>query len=495
MKKILIVAMAVVMTICAFAMTACGDSDCPHLNGAYITKFPTLEEAGECWCIRCKKSITLPKLNTTDYTKNDNPDYVVYTYILNVNVEFNIVEHSNFEFESYGNGYQYQITKYTGNNAIVRVPDTVYTYTNQGEDRYSDMPRTIDCIGSEVFKDNTNLEELVIPDSVHSPNRILNGCTSLRKLTMRRCAGRFYELFATLDGDDIENVPDSLKEVVLTQESGDFSGCDKIEKITVLGGENTGFYSGCTSLKEVTLSPSVTTINENTFENCSNLTDVVIPASVMDLTIRNGAFKNCNADVYYRGSESNLNVDGEVDSIKFYYYSDTAPGGVEYLNNKKTIETWHYNDSNEKVLWQPNFTTNVSGKTFNYDSSTVKFSDAYWKILKEAERQGNLEDLFDNDQALIDDVTSSRTKEEYEGKMAVYYASTATATAVSFIDGKLTLNTSYGSAQLDYIEVDGEVCCKIGGKNKVLFTYDNGTVYEKATSEHYTIRHIYVLAD
>ena len=147
------------------------------------------------------------------------------------------------------------------------------------------------------------------------------------------------------------------------------------------------------------------------------------------------------------------------------------------------------------MLWQPNFTTNVNGKTFNYSSSIFECSDTYWAVLKEAERQGMLGEFFDNDQDRIDDVTSSSTKEEYEAKMVAYYASTAIATSVSFAGDKLTLNTSAGSGQLDYVEVDGLVCCKVSGTSKVFFTYENGTIYEELSTEYYTIRHIYTLAE
>lgn len=538
-KKLLSFTFAICLIVCcAFTLSACGNGDCNH-QFMNVTKIPTFNDAGECCCLNCSKTITLPKFNTVDYNKNDNPDYEVYTYTVNENTEFNFCAKSNFQMNN-DNGY-FTVTGYTGNNTSIKIPATVYEYKDY-QTYWAIIPRNLERIDDFAFKDNasitsvsfeegvngigmsafegctslteislsnsvsyigtsafqnTALEELVIPDSVKDIGCILNGCNSLRKLTLPKVYGNFYNLFGTgIVQSSLSDVPASLKEVVLTEKSCDFSGCDKIEKITVLGGTETGLYSGCTSLKEITLSPSVTAIGENTFENCSALTDIVIPASVTAITVRNGALEDCgDVNLYYLGSKTNINVNDEDDTVNIYYYSDTAPNGVEYLNNKKVIETWHYNADNQRILWQPNFTTNVNGKAFNYSNSTVKFSDTYWAMLKGAERQGVLGELFDNDQDRINEVTSSNTKEEYESKMAVYYASMAGATSVSFANGKISATTSIGAIEIDYIEVDGKVCCKLSGGNQVWFTYENGSVYEEAISEHYAIRHFYVLAD
>ena len=348
-KKILTFILAFCMMLpCAFMLSACGNDNCDHHLGGYISKLPTLEEAGEFYCSRCEKAVTLPILNTTDYTKNDNPDYVVYTYTFNENNEFNIVEHSNFEIDTYNDGLQYKIVKYTGNNAIVTIPDVFYTYESYEwlEDGcYANISIIIDKIADDAFKDNANLEELVIPEWTDCGVCSFSGCSSLKKLTMPRYSGMFYNLF----GDSASDVPASLKEVVLTKKASVFDGCENIEKITVLNGESIGRYIGCTSLKEITLSPLVTSIGEDTFNGCSSLTDIIIPASVTNLTIQSGALAGCsNANIYYLGSKSNINIDDEDEYIKMiYYYSNTAPSGVEYLNNKKGVDTWHYSDSNE----------------------------------------------------------------------------------------------------------------------------------------------------
>lgn len=535
-RKFLISLLTLCLTLFGVFMFS-GCDDCDHHAKISLTKIPTYEETGECYCFGCKKTMTLPTLNDTDYTKNDNSDYEIYVYTFDKDTKLTIVGRCNFIIDNAGD----KITGYVGNNANVIIPSVVYerlVYEDSDVGSYyANIPRKLRYIAESAFKDctsiksinfesesdvhsieqyafdgctnlteihlpdsvstigeyafqNTALEELVLPQKVY-PYNVLKGCNTLRKLTL----SRLFEDFSSALGGE---VPDSLKEVVLNESAVcDFSGCDKIEKITLLGGTPSGIYNGCTSLKEVTLSSSVTVIEENTFENCSSLTDIVLPAAVTNITIRSGALKNCNADAYYLGSKSDITVRDEDEVVTFYYYSETAPNGVEFLNNKKVVDTWHYGDNGEKTLWQPNFTANVSNKTFNYVNSTVALSDTYWAVLKEAEKQGMLGELFDGDQAQIDAVTSSNTKEEYEGKMADYYASVAipSATSVTFANDKLTLHTAVGSGELEYIEVDGEVCCKAGGTAKVLFTYSNDAIYEELSNEYYTIRHNYTLAN
>lgn len=387
------------------------------------------------------------------------------------------------------------------------------------------LPSGLEYIGSRAFCDCDSLTSVVLPNGL---KEIDYGAFVGTKLTELVIPDTVTKLSYSLIEDTITKItmpivdgfdfPSSVKEVIATKQSVKFSGGENIEKFTVLGGTTSGCYKDCTKLTELNLASSVTEISEDAFTGCTGLTSLSIPASVTTIgsnafkdfnglseivlpatltRIGSKAFEGCNATVYTLANKSNITLAKDLGTTSIYYYSDTAPSGVEYLNNKKVVDTWHYGANNEKVRWQPNFTTNVADKTFNYSSSRVELSDTYWAMLKEAERQGMLGMLFDNDQDRINEVTSSSTKEEYEGKMVAYYASMAETkprgTSVSFENDKLTLST--GSIPLDYIEVDGEVCCKMGSENMAWFTYENGTIYEELSNEYYTIRHIYTLAE
>ena len=174
-----------------------------------------------------------------------------------------------------------------------------------------------------------------------------------------------------------------------------------------------------------------------------------------------------------------------------YYYIETQPTAIDYIENGQVLDMWHYDENDDKQLWTINITNCVENKTFGYSLSEVELSDTYWAMLQEAKSQGILGMLFDNDQEQIDMVTSSANKEEYESKLATYYAEIATALSISFSEGSATMQQSGGSVSLDYIEVDNEVYYVLQ-KTKA-FNYDaaTGNIYEEMVSEHFTIRHIY----
>lgn len=237
---------------------------------------------------------------------------------------------------------------------------------------------------------------------------------------------------------------------------------------------------------------SVHSLGINGAFNNTTITSVTLPSTIISLN----AFAGCTSleKIYYMGTQEQwIGWTAPSSNVDIYCYSETKPTGLDYLNNNKT---WHYNDNNQETIWEVNFTNNVDNKSFTYSHSEVAFSDTYWAMLKEAQAQNMLGDLFDNDQEQIKMVTSSATKAEYETKFATWYGTTmGTQAVVSFVDGKLTITLLGNSGQVDYIEVDGEIY-DIAKKEKI-FTFDttNNSVYEERADEHSTIRHIYSIVE
>ncbi len=285
-------------------------------------------------------------------------------------------------------------------------------------------------------------------------------------------------------------------------------------------GIDEGVFMNNTNIVSVSLPNSIMLISANAFKGCSNLTEVDLPddCAVYDYAFANTAlteivvpaecgfpgdnvFEGCNSltTVYHMRSDKNewfgYDRNRVFNDATQYYYSETRPSGLDYLNNDGVMDTWHYDDNNP-VLWQVNFTNNVENKSFTYSHSEVSFSDTYWAMLKEAEAQNMLGDLFDNDQTQIEMVTSSATKAEYETKFAAWYATTmGTQAVVSFADGKITIALLGASKQVAYIEVDGEIFDTT--KKEKVFTFDtvNNTVYEERADEHSSIRHVYSIVE
>ena len=550
-KKLLTFLLAICLIFpCMFLLVACGDTECEHVWS--VTREPSISMDGQLGCKECgQNGAVLPKLNNIDYEVNStNPDYITYTYTKDGN-SYKFCT-SNFEFNytvsESGEVKSADITGYNGTNTEIVIPDMVVSFCDEvpvesiSHDAFSNnnnitsviLPSSIlridynafygcsqlsninfeeglEQIGSESFS-GTALTEVVIPDSVtRIGSGAFAGC-NLEKISLpiNGHSTRIGSLFGSNPNSN-EDVPDSLKEVILTGDGDSidvsmFEGCDKIEKV-VLNDEveslDASTFARCTSLKEVVLGTSLKTIGNGIFWGCTALEDIMLPATVE--FIDDGAFYNCTAleTVYYEGTRAgwnNINIVGSqnnrwlTDATR-YYYSETKPTGQDFIDNNFELKLWHYGENNAKEIWTINETTYVDGKSFEYAGSEVDLSDEYWYMLEQAEAQGMLEMLFDNDAEQIELVTSSANKEEYEGKLATYYASYATALTLSFADGIITLEQLGDNVNLGYIEIDGEVYYTLTKSKGFTYNATNGNIYEELISEYFTIRHLYSLAD
>jgi hypothetical protein len=143
-----------------------------------------------------------------------------------------------------------------------------------------------------------------------------------------------------------------------TGESGGvFMDCSNLQSVDMRGGTVIGplVFQNCTSLKEVALPEGLTeigklafdgasfssirlpnslkVINEQAFENCNNMTEIVIPATVEEL--KEKAFNKCDnlKDVYVLGSNTKCPV-GTFNRLDINSFKYTADGDVDYTD-------WH----------------------------------------------------------------------------------------------------------------------------------------------------------
>lgn len=544
MKKLLSFIFTLCLIIpCGFMLTACGGgNNCQHEWS--VSGYPTMQNSGYVSCSLCgQDGFSLPQLNETDYqVVGTNPDYKIYKYTKDGET-FNIA-YNNFEV-LFDNDNGYMITNYNGNSTNVVVPETIIDVNGElPVSRISDeaflnktqitsislpngiknisngafrgcsslnsinLPEGIEFIGNYAFT-NTALTEVIIPSSVTMIGNAFEDC-NLQKISITftgsypGSVAKFGSIFGDANSND--RVPSSLKEVTITGsydiQAYAFENAINIETIILDGAIRTinqyAFYE-CSGLKNVVLNNNLVEIKGCAFESCVSLEEITISKSVQ--TIGNAAFYQCNSleKVYYMGSKTEWNAisigtyndnNAKLNNANRYYYSETAPTAVDYLNNNKQINTWHY-DNNNEVLWTINETNCVDDKTFEYSHSEVELSNEYWEMLLSAKSQGMLGMLFDNDQTQIEMVTSSANKEEYAEKLANYYADVATALSVSFADGKVTLEQTADSVQLDYVEIDGEVYYTLTKTKAFTIDSTNSQIYEETITEYITVKHIY----
>lgn len=146
---------------------------------------------------------------------------------------------------------------------------------------YKGLPVT--AVGSDVFKDNTELTGVTIPDSVTQISaRAFSGCGGLTEI----------------------KIPDS---------------------VTYIGNNA---FENCDSLVSVTLGSGIKELFNCTFAGCTSLTDVVIPSGI--ITIWYDVFEDCGAlvRIKFRGTDAqwiavvkNDGWDGGANYTVIYNYS------------------------------------------------------------------------------------------------------------------------------------------------------------------------------
>ena len=156
------------------------------------------------------------------------------------------------------------ITKYTGSQRIVIIPDTI-----------NDI--TVTEIGESVFKNNTRMVMVHIPESVTKiGNCAFDGCSNLMGT----------------------NLPESL----ICMGSSAFRNCNSLTSIEIpktLEKLDTyinyvyyhGPFQGCTNLREIQYEEGITSIPEYIFLNCEGISNIVIPDTVTDISV--SAFEGC----------------------------------------------------------------------------------------------------------------------------------------------------------------------------------------------------------
>ena len=180
------------------------------------------------------------------------------------------------------------ITKYTGSQRIVIIPDTINDITVTG-------------IGENVFKNNARMVTVSIPDTVTYIGRsAFEGCTNLVGVTIpdgvaNVNSNTFYKC------SNLKDV--SLGENVTIIGNSAFSNCGSLESIEIPDSvTEIGIWAfgNCSELVEVKLSKHLKKMEYCAFGNCNKLTEVEIPKSLEECT-DDDLFDDRGRDCYLSG--------------------------------------------------------------------------------------------------------------------------------------------------------------------------------------------------
>lgn len=213
------------------------------------------------------------------------------------------------------------------------VPDSVYIMSRDAfcgcEDLESvTLPKTQSEISRGLFCGCSKLKKIDLPNWITNIGRdAFDGCTSLQEI----------------------NIPDSVETIGMTA----FYGCTNLNKIKMstrtkeIGEDafvNTGYYNNKSNWEDGVLyvddhlismkNDSATfvikdgtrCVARNTFENCKNLTNIIVPASVKSFS--SFAIRDCNKlnKMIFTGRAAQLDESfaSNKEKITFYCYSDSA---------------------------------------------------------------------------------------------------------------------------------------------------------------------------
>lgn len=182
------------------------------------------------------------------------------------------------------------ITQYNGNVSALTIPGTLDGHTVVG-------------IAKEVFKNNTRLKIVNIPNSVTSiGDYAFEGCSNLCDIKLSNkieSIGR--GVFKSCISLQKIKIPKSLKTVAYSNSAfadetpnSVFAGCTSLstiefeEEITTIPAH---LFMNCPGLSNMVIPSTVTEIGTGAFQKCENLQEIVLPDSVTK--IRDNAFESC----------------------------------------------------------------------------------------------------------------------------------------------------------------------------------------------------------
>ena len=295
-KRLLLVALAVMLFSCVFAFSASAENNIIKLN-----ELPTLEQ------IHANEGDYVSHLDALDADKNkekDSTSVVVLSDLQSPATYYVFPSYYIFE------GYEYHPNVSKLNDIISAADSTAYASwpATAGRGGNSNIIRlelptyVTKLSGWNKFEDTKNMIELYFPTKI-----VIDSETGEEKeitcVTSVADANTFTNCYKLETIHNFDKLPLGI------YNSGSFSNCHKLTGIKLHKGLTsipTGLFAGCYSLNNLEFHEGITSIESSAFSDCDSMTEIILPNSVTSVSKKSFASMDNLETISFGAGLSNL---------------------------------------------------------------------------------------------------------------------------------------------------------------------------------------------
>ncbi len=287
-------------------------------------------------------------------TKTFRTDYIVhyYDYVCRCGyrMSYDRLSFSQTEDGMAITGYQKMTTGYDINGHIVTQERTI--------DRLYDIPsiyagEEIICIAKNAFYEEQDKTASLPKSPAVIPSTIKTVKThGFYQMGMQLTEKQFFPNLVTIESYGFEE--SSFKEITIGENLqsigyGAFSSSKSLNSISLDQAQIEDIpemcFSDCIWLSDVSLPENIQSIGSNAFYGCSQLKNLVLPASLKSLNFlsfpRNEKYETTTLEhLFFKGKKTDLDLDGRLDNVVYFYSEETPTEEGRY---------WHYVDGEPTV--------------------------------------------------------------------------------------------------------------------------------------------------